>query len=573
MKLKQLPTLTTIVLLIGILGMSHFAQSQEIETRSNKSRLNEKHLDNFTNDKLASILTTSPRERLEELQSVINEKAERLKDLKHSVKVQGSDSELERLIQDTTKDLEISQKSFEEIVIGTVSADLFEEEMEPATWQEELTLVVKPLLSNLRGLTEKPRQKEKLKLTIEEQDSIISSTKTALTAINFAKEEKHSADVNQELKRIKTKWQSLADEAQRKKELASLSLAKLDEQDEGLFQKFKASMKEFARERGLTLLIAFVVSLLIILFFRMLAQFMEKRRKQYARGENRTTYRVLMYAQRLMMVVVILTAILVVFFIRGDALLLALMLIFIFATVMSFKNFLPQFIQESRLLLNIGSVREQELINYNGVPWRVASINVFSLLVNPEIRGLIRLPLSELKNLHSRKVKDEKWFPSAINDWVLDDDNNLYEVINQTPDAVELQSSQGTNKLVPTAEYYAAGFVNLTQSNKMRITGTFGVDYSLQAIALDVVPEKLRQGAQAYLESAELGTDDINCRVDFKSANSSSLDYLVIVLIGSSASRHYYRIERAIQQACVKVCNEEGWVIPFPQLTISKAET
>ena len=107
----------------------------------------------------------------------------------------------------------------------------------------------------------------------------------------------------------------------------------------------------------------------------------------------------------------------------------------------------------------------------------------------------------------------------------------------------------------------------------MRITITFGLDYALQAIALDIVPTKLQAGIQTYLESLDLGTKDISSRVELQTANSSSLDYLVIVLIDSSASRHYYRIERAIQQACVKVCNEENWGIPFPQLTISKEES
>ncbi len=234
------------------------------------------------------------------------------------------------------------------------------------------------------------------------------------------------------------------------------------------------------------------------------------------------------------------------------------------------RNFLPQFIDESRLLLNIGGVREQELVVINGVPWRVASINLFSILVNPEIRGVLRLSLSELKQLRSRQIGEEKWFPSSIGDWVLDDSDRLYEVMSQSPDAVELQSAQGTNKLLPTSDYYAAGFVNLTKSKKMRITSVFGVDYNLQKIALDEVPSKFQAEVQHYLENADLGTTDIDTRVEFQQAGSSSLDYLVIVKINSIASKHYYRIERYIQQACVKVCNEQDWGIPFPQLTVHK---
>ena len=262
----------------------------------------------------------------------------------------------------------------------------------------------------------------------------------------------------------------------------------------------------------------------------------------------------------------------VVFFLRGDVLLLAISAILIVASALGLRHFLPQFLEESRILLNIGSVREHELVMYNGVPWRVASINVYSKLVNPEIKGVLRLPLSEMMNLVSRKFSDEKWFPSSIGDWVVDDEDKLYEVICQGPDAVELQSAQGTNKLVPTSSYYSAGFVNLTKSKNIRITSTFGVDYNLQSICLDKIPTKMQDAVQAYLEQSNLGTSDIKTRVEFQQAGSSSLDYLVIVNINSSASAHYYRVKRYIQQACVNVCNQEGWGIPFPQLTVHKAD-
>ena len=146
-------------------------------------------------------------------------------------------------------------------------------------------------------------------------------------------------------------------------------------------------------------------------------------------------------------------------------------------------------------------------------------------------------------------------------------------MVSQSPDAVELHSSQGKHKMIPSNEYYASGFVNLTKSNNIRITSVFGVDYSLQAISLDKVPNKLKQSIQYYLESKNLGTKEINTRVDLQSASSSSIDYLIIVNVGTVAAKHYYAIHRYIQQACIQACNEEGWTIPFPQLTIHQQNT
>ena len=236
----------------------------------------------------------------------------------------------------------------------------------------------------------------------------------------------------------------------------------------------------------------------MVFLFKSITKLIEYRRSHNKRTVNHTTYRIISHAQRILTGLFVVIGVVVVFFLRGDVLLLAISAILIVASALGLRHFLPQFLEESRILLNIGSVREHELVMYNGVPWRVASINVYSKLVNPEIKGVLRLPLSEMMNLVSRKFSDEKWFPSSIGDWVVDDEDKLYEVICQGPDAVELQSAQGTNKLVPTSSYYSAGFVNLTKSKNIRITSTFGVDYNLQSICLDEIPTKMQATVQAY---------------------------------------------------------------------------
>ena len=515
--------------------------------------------------------TLTQVERLAELANVISEEEKALADLRKKANKKDAEPELTRLIEYKVENLRVVKKSFEQIAVRGISLEVFEQEEVPETWQEELTLVVKPLLENLRGLTEKPRRRETLKQTIALEKSAAQTARLALNSIetSIAEETKDKA-LDSQLSRIKDKWQRLLTEAERKQELASIELTNLEGDDADWFESFKTSIKAFAQQRGLTLLIALFVSIIIVFFFRLLASFIESRRKGKS-SANRTTYRVIAYAQRLLTILFIVIGILIVFFIRGDVLLLALMSILIFASALGLRNFIPQFIEESRILLNIGRVREHELVVINGVPWRIASINVFSKLINPEIRGVLRLPLEDMKNLVSRKIGDEKWFPSSIGDWVLDDNDRLYEVISQGPDAVELQSAQGTNKLVPSGDYYAAGFVNLTKSKGIRIVSIFGVDYSLQSICLDEVPKKMQAAVQNYLEAADIDTNDIRSRVEFNQAGASSLDYLIIVNVNSVAAKHYYRIERYIQQACVDVCNKEGWNIPFPQMTISKA--
>jgi small-conductance mechanosensitive channel len=56
--------------------------------------------------------------------------------------------------------------------------------------------------------------------------------------------------------------------------------------------------------------------------------------------------------------------------------------------------------------------------------------------------------------------------------------------------------------------------------------------------------------------------------VEFKAAGGSSLDYQIYMVLNGRAAKAYFRAQRMVQQACVDVCNREGWVIPFTQVTV-----
>jgi hypothetical protein len=43
------------------------------------------------------------------------------------------------------------------------------------------------------------------------------------------------------------------------------------------------------------------------------------------------------------------------------------------------------------------------------------------------------------------------------------------------------------------------------------------------------------------------------------------------MILDGRAANAFYRVQRMVQQACVQVCNEQGWVIPFTQVTIHNA--
>ena len=112
---------------------------------------------------------------------------------------------------------------------------------------------------------------------------------------------------------------------------------------------------------------------------------------------------------------------LIVLYGSGDWVLLSLAIIFMIGLAWTAKQGLPRFWEQIKLLLNLGTVRENERVIYKGLPWKVVSINLYSRLENPALKSSrIRLPLRGLIELNSRPYHaDEPWFPCRKEDWVL----------------------------------------------------------------------------------------------------------------------------------------------------------
>ena len=149
-------------------------------------------------------------------------------------------------------------------------------------------------------------------------------------------------------------------------------------------------------------------------------------------------------------------------------------------------------------------------------------------------------------------------------------DGGVVEIVQQTVEMVRFRR-RGSVAQVTTAEFIGFGVRNLSREG-FGVASTFGIDYRHQAIALDQVPIRFKEALLKTLQQAELSDDVENILVDFKEAATNSLDYLLYVTMNGRAAASYYTVPRLIQQACVNVCNEEGWGIPFTQVTIHNAD-
>jgi small-conductance mechanosensitive channel len=248
---------------------------------------------------------------------------------------------------------------------------------------------------------------------------------------------------------------------------------------------------------------------------------------------------------------------------------LSLAIVFLLGLAWAVKNTVPRFVNQSRLILNIGAVREGERVVYKDVPWLVKKINFYSVLENPDLGQTLRVPIEALMDLISRPFqRDEPWFPCRKNDWVILSDGTRGGVTSLSHEMVEMVLRGGAKKVYQTSDFLEMSPMNLSVNFRLKIE--FGISYNLQSLATNRVLEILDAHIRERLAAENYEESLLNLRVEFAQAGSSSLDLVVIADFDGKMAPLYNRISRAIQRWCTDACTANDWEIPFPQLTVHK---
>lgn len=508
--------------------------------------------------------------QLRDIQVSLQEKFVLRKSLANKIKKEGSSASQDMIaeLKELDSEIELLKKTFEQVATGGIDLSIFGIKDNEFDWKEELVLVVKPLIENVKGLTEKPRQIERLKGVIADKSEAKEVSINAIKSIEELKKQAETEDLKQRLANVEAEWLGRADDLDREVQLAQYQLDSLEGRDINWVDAFKDGSLNFVKGRGLTLLLVILVALIIWWIMRGLLFLIRKRNVESQDNSSKVYYRLAAYGYRLLTGVLIAVGVMMVLYIRRDLLMLAIVVVVFIGVVLALKNLLPQYIAESRILLNMGGVRERERIIYNGVPWEVISINMFSSFRNPELKGGFRLPISQMHSMISRTSINEPWFPSSEGDWILDETGEPVEVMTQTIDVIELKDLNAVCRYVPTDEYYRAGYQNVTRADKFRIAITFGIDYSTQKENIEEIENAFIDGLKREFSQTEFDEFTQELSANFQSAGDSSLNYLMMATFSSEAAYGYNRIKRLISRACVKVCTEQDWTIPFPQMSV-----
>lgn len=376
-------------------------------------------------------------------------------------------------------------------------------------------------------------------------------------------------DVRKDLAELTTQWEDRQAALTDQRNVATIQLQTLLDDKESDFEQLKQTLREFMEGRGLTLGLAVLAALFAWLIVRAGVWVLRRIRRRTTRKIQRRHERAMYYIGRVIAVMMMLLGVLIVFYVRSDVFLLALMILTLAALFFGLRQLIPRFYEEIRLLLDYGPVRDSERLIYEGIPLQIKQMGSHAVLVNPALRGYVRLPLSALTDMVSRPPVDEPWFPSAPGDFVrLGDD--VVQVVEQSVDTVVVRHLASLRN-VPTADFYASAPTNLTREGFL-VAVTFGIGYRHQAICLTEVTDKMLAGVQDAVSRADWKDHCQSVSVDFKEAASNSLDYLILLRLDGQAAGAYFAVSRLVQRALVQVCNENDWEIPFAQLTVHRAE-
>ncbi len=512
---------------------------------------------------------------LAELASLIEAKTQLREQLK--LQISGSENvsiEDNLALNEVRRELDVLNESFLLNALGKSSSIIVKPpEATDTTWQQEVVDILKPLIDSLKSVTRKPRQIAQLRDRIDQLDLSSSEYEDAVLTINGLLSQNISVAARNKLSRYLDDWIDQTQQLKQEKLLAQSQLSELTAEDESLWQSAHRTARTFFLGRGLTLFIALIAAIGTWLTLRALWWLYATQLTSKETRRKSTWFRVVSYSYYVVATLAIMCAVLMVLYLREDVLMLAIAFLLITAALFSLRQFLPRYVSEARLLLNLGSVREGERVVYNGLPWQVNSLNLHSVLWNPALDGVVRLPLHTMSELVSRPVKNKLWFPTSPGDVILLPDETMGTVKHQTPDLVEINVRGGMTMTYPTADFYALQVMNLSRDPTFGVWIVFGLDYNLQDKSLKEIPQTLKAFVVAELEAAGYQQQMESAMAELSEAGASSIDFIVYVSLKSEVAADYFKIRRLLTQACVAAANEHQWQIPFPQLTIHQAST
>ena len=466
--------------------------------------------------------------------------------------------ELSEKIIDKERSLVRLNSEFISLATKVETASAGETEEEALTLQQEIHVLLQPVIGEMKDATLAPRRIEATHRELDELRDRRKTIQKIITGLEKQLAEKTDPLIQKRLQEFIAIWEPQMADLDTEIEIKRLRLTELERSDETIINKVSNGARTFFQTRGKHLIFAFLGFIFTFFLIRYAYALFRRLNPIHRKKGQSLSGRILDLAVQVGGLLIAILVAVFILYLANDWVLLVVVLLFLGGIAWAGKQALPQFYDQAKLMLNFGPVREGERVIYEGVSWRVGKIGLYTDFTNPALKGgLIRLPIRYLADLHSRPHEGELWFACEENDWVILSDDTFAKVIEQTPEYVQILRLGGSRKTIPTPSFLELNPENL--SKNFRIASIFGIDYRHQAVSTTEVPTIFQKALTEGLASLVPADSLKNLTVQFGSAGASSLDYEIAADFSGKLAPKYQILRRAIQRICVDVCNEHDW--------------
>lgn len=554
------------ILFVGVMSM---ANAQDNLITSTDKDLTD--VDDFAQIKLDRLKRI--RRELIQLESKIFLNKKKINDEDDMVVKLKLESELESYQQ------EYDQKKllFIETLSGyTVTSSKAKKKKKEKTLGDDIQEILEPAMTGIRAISERPREIQKLQEKIKDLKLKIEDTENAKSKlVNANKDDKYKVFKRVIKKSIKRLDQTIKD-YKIQLEDSQFKLIKLENNKGSFVGAFSNIIFDFLKTKGKNLGLALSAFIFLFWLFGSIKNkvigFFVNRIVRLGRPQDKSLWfvRPIKVIYSVLGFLLALSVSIMILYVLNDWVLVTFIIFILGAVVWSSKHYFPIFFEQSKIVLNLGTIRENEVVIYNHVPWRLKALGYYCRLENPSLTGgTLRISSKELMNYHSRPIVDnEPWFPTRTTDWVVLTDGTYGKVTFQSPEQIVVRLIGGAYKHFKLDQFLSLNPLNLSKG--YGIEQIIGVDYQHQKPLLDEVIPRFKDKIQNYLKEF-LGEEYKHIKefmVEYQNAGSSSLDIRFFLICAGELGAKKLLLERRIQMGFVDVCNEFGYIIPFQQVTV-----
>lgn len=426
--------------------------------------------------------------------------------------------------------------------------------------QAELEQLVRPLLRMLKDATSVPRQIEDLRASLEQLQERQRSAERARHNVERSRDalpvgSPARAEAERELT---TRWTPTIQQLHDTILVKQANLNRLDEGRLGVLASITAELQKFVQTSGMSIVWSTLTFVAVFFGLRGVCNRLLRRR-----GPRSFSLRLVEVVLRILVVLLAVAATLIVPYAREDFFLLSIGIVFVLGAGWVFVRMAPQFVEQIRLVLNVGGVREGERIVVDGLPFRVEALRFYTRLANPDLQGgVLRVPLQFLVGKRSRQSgPEEPWFPTRVGDHVLLADGTAGAVRVQTPETVVVEQ-WGAPRSFPTTEFLRLSPRNLSRG--FTLDCTLHVARSTAGEVTTTVRARLEEAMVAALTSVVPPTLVRRVEVALQDVTANGFELIVLAECDGAAAAKYLELRRTVQRAFVDACRTHGFALPQP---------